>query len=28
VFVRFGERELPVGGALARAIRIDLENPA
>ena len=26
VFVRFGERELPVGGALAKAIRIELEK--
>jgi DtxR family Mn-dependent transcriptional regulator len=26
VFVRFGERELPIGGALARAIRIDTED--
>jgi DtxR family Mn-dependent transcriptional regulator len=23
VFIRFGERELPVGGELARAMRID-----
>jgi len=26
VFVRFGEREFPIGGALARAIRIDTEE--
>ena len=26
VFVRFGERELPIGGALARAIRIDTDG--
>ena len=26
VFVRFGERELPLGGELARAMRIDLEE--
>jgi DtxR family Mn-dependent transcriptional regulator len=26
VFVRFGERELPIGGALARAMRIETED--
>jgi DtxR family Mn-dependent transcriptional regulator len=26
VFVRFGDRELPIGGALARAMRIDTEE--
>ena len=26
VFVRFGEREFPIGGALARAIRIDTQE--
>jgi DtxR family Mn-dependent transcriptional regulator len=28
VFVRFGERELPLGGQLAHAMRIELEEPA
>ncbi len=28
VFVRFGERELPIGGALARAMRIDADEDA
>lgn len=27
VFVRFGKREQPIGGALARAMRIELEDP-
>jgi DtxR family transcriptional regulator, Mn-dependent transcriptional regulator len=28
VFVRFGERELPLGGQLASAMRIEVEEPA
>jgi DtxR family transcriptional regulator, Mn-dependent transcriptional regulator len=28
VFVRFGERELPLGGKLARAMRIEVEEPS
>ena len=28
VFVRFGEREYPIGGRLARAMRIELEGQA
>ena len=27
VFVRFGEREIPLGGELAKAMRIELEEP-